>query len=229
MPLALNLITPPAAEPVQLSLVKTHLRIDADNTAEDTLITSYMVAARQRVERITHRAIFNQTWQLNLDTFPIYPWWNGTVQASAPKTDWLARYGFLRSQQILLPRPKLVSVTSIKYQDVNCNVQTLDPSAYVVDATSEPGRIIPKPGTTWPATQAYIPGSVAIQFVSGTYGDGSEVNTCPQTIVMAILLLCGHFYEHREAVSELTLKPVPEAVNDLLETEVFTTFGLENN
>ena len=33
------------------------------------------------------------------------------------------------------------------------------------------------------------------------YGDGVEVNNCPNTVVMAMLLLIGPFYEHREDAS----------------------------
>jgi uncharacterized phiE125 gp8 family phage protein len=229
MPLSLNLVTPPDVEPVSLTTAKAHLRVDYDNTAEDALITAFITAARQYAERVTHRAFFNQTWALNLDCFPIFPYWQGTIQASNPRTDWLARYGILRGQQILLPKPHLVSITSITYVDVMGTQQTLPSTAYVVDNTSEPARLVPAPGTTWPATQVYLPGCVQITYEAGSYGDGTEVNNCPQTVCMAILLLVAHWYEHREAASELPLKNIPLAVDALLDTVKFHYFGYENN
>jgi len=45
------------------------------------------------------------------------------------------------------------------------------------------------------------------------------VNTIPQTIVQAMLMLIAHWYEHREAASELSIKNLPMAVDALLETE----------
>jgi uncharacterized phiE125 gp8 family phage protein len=229
MPLSINLVTPPAVEPVSLATAKTHLRIDYDNSAEDALITAFIVAARQYAEKITHRAFFNQTWTLNLDCFPIYPWWSGTIQASNPRTNWLARYGILRGQQILLPKPHLASVTSIKYVDVTGTQQTLSDTGYYVDNTSEPARLVPMPGLCWPATQTYMPGSVQITYVTGSYGDGTTVNTCPQTVCMAILLLVAHFYTNREATSGANLKNIPLGVEALLDTVKFNFWNYENN
>jgi hypothetical protein len=76
--------------------------------------------------------------------------------------------------------------------------QTLPTDSYYVDTTSELARIVPVPDTYWPYTQAYLPGSVQVRFVAGSYGDGVEVNTCPNRVVMAMLLLIGSFYENRE-------------------------------
>ena len=50
------------------------------------------------------------------------------------------------------------------------------------------------------------------------------VNKCPQTIIWAMYLLIGHFYEHREAASELALKEIPLGVAELLAGDTFDTF-----
>jgi hypothetical protein len=42
---------------------------------------------------------------------------------------------------------------------------------------------------------------------------------------MAMLLLIAHFYEHREASSEIALKNIPLGVNALLDTEKITMWG----
>jgi hypothetical protein len=70
---------------------------------------------------------------------------------------------------------------------------------------------------------------VQITYVTGSYGDGVEVNTCPQTVCTAILLLVAHWYEHREAASEQPIKNIPLAVDALLDTVKFHYFSYENN
>jgi hypothetical protein len=92
---------------------------------------------------------------------------------------------------------------------------------YVVDLTSEPARIVPAEGTYWPSEMTYIPGSVVITFVAGSYGDGTDVNNCPMTIVQAIPLLVDHWYNNRGAVGTAT-KQIELGVESLIETEVVT-------
>jgi len=63
----------PAVEPVTLSEVKAHLRIDG--TSEDDLLGGLVRAARQDVERSTGLALIDQSWRLVLDRWPA----SGTV------------------------------------------------------------------------------------------------------------------------------------------------------
>jgi uncharacterized phiE125 gp8 family phage protein len=213
MNLSLQLITPPAAEPVSLELAKLHLRVDFDD--EDAYITALIIAARQYAEKVTRRAFFDQTWMRTLDFFPVY---NAVDRSRVPadRFAWPYPTWYWDKVTIDLPYPRLVSVESILYTDSNGVGQTLPTSSYTVDTTSMPGRIAPAIGMIWPWTNLYRPGSVKITFIAGSYGDGVEVNTCPQTIVQAMLLLIGHWYQHREAVSDQPLKNVPLAVEALL-------------
>jgi uncharacterized phiE125 gp8 family phage protein len=118
-----------------------------------------------------------------------------------------------------------VSVTSITFIDGDGDTQTLPASTYNVDATSIPGRVAPAQGLFWPILNDYIPGSVKITYVAGSYGDGVDVNTCPQTIISAMLLLIDHLYNHRGAASELNLKNIPLGVDALLGVEKAHTLG----
>jgi uncharacterized phiE125 gp8 family phage protein len=213
MTLSLELISPPAAEPVTLDLAKQHLR--ADFADDDTYITALIVAARQYSEKVMKRAIFNQTWLRTLNFFPLY----GRVESTrspSERNSWPYGTWYWDRVTIDLPYPRTVSVTSITYLDSNGTEQTLPTSSYNVDTRSIPGRITPAQGQFWPILSNYVPGSVKITFVAGSYGDGEEVNSCPQTIVQAMLLLIGHWYQNREAVSALTMKTVPLAVDALL-------------
>jgi uncharacterized phiE125 gp8 family phage protein len=213
---------PPAAEPVSLQIAKSHLRVDYPE--DDLLIKALITAATQYAEKYCNRSFFNQTWMLSLDNFPyVIP---RTTVSRSHLRDYIDT-GYWTDFTISLPKPTLVSVTSITYVDGLGQPQTLDPATYSVDIISEPARILPAPGLFWPMLQTYIPGSVKIKFVAGSYGDGVDVNTCPQTVVIAILLLVGHWYAHREESSELNLKNIPMGVQALLDTEKFTCLSYE--
>jgi hypothetical protein len=221
MPLSYKDTSAPAAEPVSLSVAKQQCVIDAGNTADDNLITGLIIASRQFVEQKMNRAIFNRTMQLNLDFFP-FPDYGTTINAN----DRHCLYGrYWHQLAIKLPKPGTVSVQSITYIDLTGTPQTLDPLMYYVDVTSEPARIVPQPGLYWPYTQSYLPGSVQINYTAGTYGDGVEENSCPQTIIQAMLLLISFWYNHRDAAEQNPPKAIESGVDALLAGENFDTFG----
>lgn len=66
--MSLTLISPPAAEPVQLAEIKEHLKVGGG--AEDALIAGLIVAARQAIEAKFQIAVMAQTWRLALDRVP---------------------------------------------------------------------------------------------------------------------------------------------------------------
>src|SRR5580698_7837977 len=206
-----QLVTPPVVEPVTLADAKAYLRVDFDT--DDVLITALITAAREMCEQKMNRAIYNQTYVLSLDQFN-YGDWRSTIPME--RRNPLRSSALWESMALRLPMPRLVSVTSITYLDVTGTPQTLDPSTYNVDPASEPARIVPAINLTWPTTDYYMPGSVKVTYISGTWGDGANVNTCPVSIKQAILLLIGHWYEHRSDVTELNLRQAPRAVDALL-------------
>lgn len=226
MILNLKLITPPAAEPVTLALAKQHCRVTIDD--DDAIVQAYIAASRKLCENETRRAFFNQTWQLTLDHFPLYPFWIGTGRATDRHDTWYYS-NIWKGYRIQIPRPSLVSVNSITYLDPSGATITLDPSLYFVDADSEPGCAVPQPGIYWPYTQQYLPGSVKVQFVAGSYGDGVATNNCPESVQVAILLMTGHLYENREATTDARLVELPMGVKALLQSEMVEMLNYENN
>lgn len=82
---------------------------------------------------------------------------------------------------------------------------------YDVCADSEPARIVPVYGGSWPTTRA-IPGALAVEYVCG-YGPPAYV---PDGLKTAIKMLVGHLYEHREASTPAKIEVVPLAVESLL-------------
>ena len=177
--------TAPASEPITLANAKLHLRVD--HSADDDLITALIKAARRWCELYQNRAYITQTITARLDSF---------------------------SDTIALPKPPLISVTSVKYYDSNGDQQTLDSSYYDVDTTSTPGKITLAYGMSWPTIRD-VHHCIEIIYSSG-YGAAADV---PETVTQAMYLLIGHLYEHRESVSEIKLEEVPMGIKSLLDLE----------
>lgn len=165
--MGLKLIAAPVSEPVSLAEAKLHLRVESDFTDDDALISALVVSARQSAEHLTGRAIMPQTLELALDEF---------------------------QDEISLPRPPIASITSVKYLDQDEALQTLGADAYLLDDHSEPSRIVPAYGTSWPATLDQS-NAVLIRYVAG-YADAAAV---PQEIKSWMLLRIGMLYESRES------------------------------
>ena len=141
----LQLITPPAEEPVSLIEAKLHLRVEFDE--DDTLIASLISAARQAAETLTGRQFTTARWKLVLDGFP--------------------------RGAIALAKCPVQSVVAVNYQDMNLMVQTMPASTYTVDTACEPGRITPVFGQIWPVCLPQI-GAVMVTFDAG-YGAAAQV------------------------------------------------------
>jgi uncharacterized phiE125 gp8 family phage protein len=163
-------VTPATVEPVSIEEAKMHCRVDSEDEdlfVRDTLIPS----ARQWAETLTGRAFVTQTWELRLSWFPEYA--------------------------IELPKPPLVSVTSVKYLDLAGVEQTWAASNYIVTApngeTPARGRITPAYSVIYPPT-LLVPDAVRVVFVAG-YGAPAAV---PQGIKKALLVHIAEAYQNRE-------------------------------
>lgn len=216
----------PTLEPVTLEQAKTACRVENDN--DNDYITFLITAARIHAENRTNRAFLTQTWRMSLDRFPGYQPWNlGSPFAPVVGRQFSTEYVCGRYMQppLLLPRPKLIAVTSLNYYDTNGQQQTLDPSAYVVNADGEPATIFPVPFTWWPATMWGRPDAVQVTFTAG-YGDTAD--TVPTTLQLAMLGLIAHWYENRESValtnSTNAVTVIPQFVDALLEDASFAAF-----
>lgn len=165
----LYFVPPAAAEPVTLAQAKAQCRVDSSD--EDSFLQdSLIVGARQWAEAYTGRAFVAQAWDLRLPGFP--------------------------GCEIELPKPPLISVTSIKYLDTSGTEQTWATNQYTVTGIANPegrGYISPVYGVIFPATLP-VPDAVRIVFVAG-YGAASAV---PQGIKNAILYHVAEAYQNRE-------------------------------
>lgn len=141
----LELLTPPATEPVTLAEVKTRLRIDDSN--DDAGVQRLIASATKHAESITRRAFVTQSWALTLDAFPC--------------------------GSITLPLPPLQSVEEISYIDSTGATVVLPSTEYLVDKNGMIGMIHRAYQKQWPTARAQ-PMAVTIKFTAG-YGDAADV------------------------------------------------------
>ena len=182
--MARQLSSGPATEPVTLAEAKIHLHYDA--TDQNDRIEALIKAARSSCEVETNRAMITQTWVLQLERFP--------------------------SSVIDIPLPPLQSITSIAYVDSNGDSQTIDSDNYQLDTVSEPGRIAPASGCSWPSTNSDYLAAVTITFVAGW----TEAANVPDEIKQAIYLFVGHWFDNLSEVNEVQTYEMPAASKMLL-------------
>jgi uncharacterized phiE125 gp8 family phage protein len=175
-------VTAPETEPITLGEAKHHLYLDeSPETAhpDDDLITAFIVACREWAEGFQNRAYITQTWDMYLEGFP-----------------------HRGHRSIDIPLPPLQHLISLTYNDGSTNqvISFLDPSGspimetadFIVDESTEPGRLCLKPGRSWPAA-VHQAKSVQIRFVAG-YGEAADV---PERFKAAMKLKLTDLYENR--------------------------------
>lgn len=173
--LTINRTSAPATEPLLLSEVKTHLRVDG--TDEDALIVSLIAAAREYVESFTRRALITQTWTRRLGDF---------------------------ANTIDLPRPPLQSVSSITYTDLQGDSQTVTASVYDVDTDSEPGAVTLGYQQVWPSVRnERLP--VTITYVAGYGTASDVPQAIKQAIMMLVAHWYEHRQFAGDEMAELPM------------------------
>jgi hypothetical protein len=186
-----RLQTAPAAEPVTLDELKTHLRITG--TDEDAYLTVLIAEARQEIEDATGIAFITQEWLLTLDRWPAAreDWWDGTREAHADVI-----YGGNRQNyaSVVLPRYPLVTVdTVIVYPETGVGSTVTIADVFDVDTQSLRGRMTIKRGAAWPIA---LRANNAIE-IAYTAGYGSTATAVPAPLKRAIRQMAAYMYEHR--------------------------------
>jgi uncharacterized phiE125 gp8 family phage protein len=113
--MAVVLTSGPAVEPVTVSDVKAHLRVDG--TTEDVLIGSLILTSRLHIEAALGLALINQTWMLVLDRWPP----GGAVD---------------------IPISPLQAVTAVRVRDLAGVAVLVPATSYVVDIASKTPRLV---------------------------------------------------------------------------------------
>lgn len=142
-------------------------------SVEDDLLTALITSARQHVEAITRRQLITATWDAFLDEFP-------------------------DGDYIKLPFGQLQSITTDTFTYTNSAgtvTKMVVTTGYLVDISSEPGRIVLPYEVSWPSFTAYPVNPITFRFVCG-YGATSA--SVPAGIRTAIKMFAADLYELRE-------------------------------
>ena len=169
--MSLTLLTPPTAEPVSLSDARARFRVS--DASQDDAINHWIQTARARVERDTGRALLAQTWLERRDV-----WW-GEGRLSAFGT------------RFRLLKPPLIALEAVTIYGADDTPSEIDPAAFFVDTLSDPGRLVLRPGQSWPQP-ARVAAGIEIRFRCG-YGD--QPDDVPAPLREAVLQLTVHLAE----------------------------------
>lgn len=186
-PVKLELVTPPATEPVSLAEAKLHCRVDISD--DDAWFTAAIAAARSFCETQSGRCFVTQTWRQYFPSFPVVTeddWWRGCHRTDFPAQGEAA---------IELAKNPLASVTSITYVSAaDGSTLTLASTEYTADTKANPGVIVPAYGKSWPEARQQR-NAVTVEFVTGV-----AVGSVDPRAKIGILMLVAHWYENRETV-----------------------------
>lgn len=206
-------------EPITLANAYAHLRIwnDSTGSADDAWLTTFGIpAAREYCEGFLGRSLATRTMELSSNRFPAV-----SIESAIGPV-------------ITLPFGPVQSVTSITYQsialdsngdqvldsndDVVIDTVTVDAADYELDRYVTPNRLVLAYGKAWPSALDAA-NSVKVRYVTGYVGapDTPGNDVMPKVARAAMLLMLGHLYSSREAVSANNIAELPLGVQALLE------------
>ena len=201
-----------------LADVKTFLRVT--NTAEDSLITSFITAAVGVAQNYTNSRFLETQFTMFMEN------WNDVYVSNQYNTSlsngtYLTTGGYVGKDglhQIVLPYAPLDSITHIKYYDSDDAQQTwVENTDYSVHTfINQKGFIEIQKGISTPNLYQRAD-AIEIKFKAGY---GTTAGSVPEAIKSAVLLIIGFMYEKREdSVSRL-----PKASEYLLDPYRFKTY-----
>ena len=201
----LEVIEPPAAEPVTLLEVYDQLRLGVGITShpDDVRLTRLIRVARQKIETITRRALITQTMRYTLNSC----------------SRWAGAWGRCGE----LPKPMLLSVIAVQFYDDQNVLRSVDVANYrVIGLRAElGGRVEFVSGFSTP--QAYQRSDAysvvyTAGYPPGTGGAKPEDDlraNIPEPIRETMLLLIDQSYNARLPAEDMMMN---ERIGDMLET-----------
>lgn len=169
----LKQIAAPSSEPISMTTARLHLRLDTSGSPPSHPDDSLVSSLITAVRQ-------------NAEDYTGLKIAFGTYESKADS---------FKDFEIGLQTWPVTAVSSVSYVDLEGNAQTLASSEYTLDTFTRPARL--KATTTFPAAK-----EVTIRFTAG-FTDGQSPNPypIPKPLESAMLLMLGHLYDNREAVS----------------------------
>lgn len=183
----------PQSEP--LSAAEARARLNISTSVTDPVVTSWITAARQKIEGDYGLSMIDQTWSLLLDHFPYS--FNQNQLQEWPK--WTSHWIWGDNQTPFSPRPPKTdidipmqpltssAIQSVKYLDADSIEQTMPASDYRLVLGALNSRLMLVDGKMWPMT-ALVNAAVNISFKAG-YANAAAV---PEIMKSAICLHIGY-------------------------------------
>ena len=150
-------LSAPAVEPLAYAEVAAHLRLDG--SAQQTLIESYIKAARMAVENLTARALINRSLRLVLDE------WEGVTT---------------------LPKPPVSAITSISVLLLDGSSVTVPPTACRLLIGDAETRLL-IPNTAAVASPGLEAGGILIDYTAGYGSSAAAVPQAFKTAMMLLI------------------------------------------
>lgn len=190
--MTIRMLTQPPVEPLTLTEAKLFCRIDADDVAQDAVVTALIVACRQYMENYTRRAFVQRQFEKSFDCA-------------------------FNNFELVLAYPPLVSVDEIAYTNLGGGTTIVDPATYQVDSRCEPARIKPVYLGWWPTdvrSSDYNP--VRVKFTAGyALGVGSPTDytsSIPEAAKLWMKARVVDLYHHRGTFVQGTIvSPLPRS------------------
>jgi len=172
-------------EPVSLEEAKEQIQGLEGIDDFDAFITRLITAARETAEEYCWRTIVESTYELRLASFT--------------------------SDNILLPKPLVSAITSVKYKDSTGTEVTITNTDYQLLDWEEPAILQPAYGLSWPGSRGGD-GDITIEYVAG-YDSAASV---PASIKQAVLMMVRTWFDSREDVTPRTVNEMPRGSEYLL-------------
>lgn len=181
------------AEPISIDMARKHLNLTPYGSPPEHpddwwLVNIGIPSAREMCEAWTGRAFTRQTFEVARGLFPS----DG-------------------DGEVRLPMSPIIAVESFVYVDSDGVEQTVDAASYDVDTYGEPGAVFLRYGQTWPSVTGLSRQSVRVRYIAGytVPGESPDENPIPTSLVHAMLLVLGHFYEYRNDTTSEKLEQLP--------------------
>ena len=147
--------------------------VNSYETAEDSLLSSYITSAREFGEDFTKHAFAAQTWNMYLEDFP----------HCKDYIEWFM--------------PPLTSITSVTIKDSDGDETVLTENThYIVDVDTFPGKIFLPYGESWYDFIPFPYNAVTIKGVCGY--TGTEPYILPKAFKQAMLMHVAYMYRYRD-------------------------------
>lgn len=185
--MGIELITDVTVEPISLELAWAHLRIDAEGSPPESAHDYWLEAIGIPGAREAAERFTGRAFAVKRYKLTLDEFPDGAI---------------------VLKNPPLVDVVSVEYVNADEQLQTLDETAYTTDKSLLEPWVIP--ADSWPAT-ASIANAVRV-----TYDAGYAPESVPKDALWAMLLLLGHAFKNREALTEKQQFDMPIGIESLL-------------